>query len=107
MNVKACLLSIALASATPAIAQPADRVDEARCKAEEAALERDIELARSMGRMLRRRQLAEALAALQARCSPQENRSARIEALEQEIRQLRMQLDRAETELRSLKAAGS
>ena len=102
------LLAISLALALPVVAQPANQAGNSTdCKAEEAALERDIDLARSKGQMLRRRQLAEALVALQARCktlSPEQSRAARIEALEQEIRDLRLELQRAEEQLRSLKS---
>ncbi|MGR4871787.1 DUF1090 family protein [Variovorax sp. LARHSF232] len=107
MRVNPCFLAIALALATPAIAQPAGQVDNAECKAQIAAIERDMDLARSKGQMLRRRQLAEALAALQARCealAPEESRAASIERLEQEIRELRKELDHAEEQLRKLKS---
>ena len=103
------VLLIALALAGPALAQPADPANpptSADCKAEEAAIERSIELARSKGQMLRRQQLADALAALQTRCrtaDPQQSRAARIDALELEIRGLRQELDRAEEQLRTLK----
>jgi hypothetical protein len=110
MRLKPSVLAIALALAIPAVAQPAAPADAADCKAEEAALEQGIDLARSKGQMLRRRQLAEALTALQARCNtvaPQENRPARIEKLEHEIRELRLELERAESQLRELKQAGS
>ncbi|MBT2321420.1 DUF1090 family protein [Variovorax paradoxus] len=110
MRVKASILAIALGLAAPALAQPSSQVDNTACKAEEAALERDIALARSKGQMLRRRQLAEALAALQIRCETltlEQSRAARIEKLEQEIRELRLELDRAEEQLRDLKKGGS
>jgi hypothetical protein len=110
MRAKLFLLAIALALATPAIAQPADPVDQADCRAEEAAIEREIALARSKGQMLRRRQLAETLTALQTRCrtlAPEQSRAARIERLEQEIRELRLELDRAEEQLRELRHGGS
>lgn len=110
MRLKPSVLAIALALAIPAIAQPVAQGDAADCKAEEAALEQDIDLARSKGQMLRRRQLAEALTALQARCktvAPQQSRPARIEKLEHEIRELRLELERAESQLRELKQAGS
>jgi hypothetical protein len=42
--------------------------DGADCRAEEASLERDIDLARSRGQMLRRQQLAETLNAVRERC---------------------------------------
>lgn len=107
MRVKPCFLAVALALAVPSIAQPTDQADGTGCKAEEAALERDIDLARSKGQMLRRRQLAEALAALQTRCktlAPEQSRAAQIERLELEIRELRLELDRAEEQLRALKS---
>ena len=110
MSVKPYCLAIALALATPAIAQPTGQVDNTECKAEKAAIERDIDLARSKGQMLRRRQLAEALAALQTRCetvAPAQGRAARIERLEQEIRELRNELDHAEEQLRKLKSEPS
>ncbi|RZL89000.1 MAG: DUF1090 family protein [Variovorax sp.] len=109
MRVKPCFLAIALTLSPLAIAQPSDQVDNTDCKAEEAAIERDIALARSKGQMLRRRQLAEALDALQTRCetlTPQQSRAARIERLEQEIRELRLELERAEEQLRELKSGG-
>ena len=107
MRVNPCFLAIAMALATPAIAQPTGQVDNATCEAEKAAIERDMDLARSKGQMLRRRQLAEALAAVQARCetlAPEQSRAANIERLEQEIRELRKELDHAEEQLRKLKS---
>jgi chaperonin cofactor prefoldin len=109
MRVNSSFLAIALAVATPAMAQPAGQVDATACKAEEEALEQDMAIARSRGQMLRRRELAEALAALQARCktlSPAQSRAARIERLEREIRGLRLELERAEEELRELTRGG-
>lgn len=91
--------------APPAVAQPAP--DGAACQAEEASLERDIDLARSRGQMLRRRELADALSALQQRCQaavPAEGRAARIERLEREARALRLELERTEEQLRRLKS---
>ncbi|WP_256856533.1 DUF1090 family protein [Variovorax sp. KK3] len=92
------------------MAQPAPPIDTTVCKAEEDALEQDIDIARSKGQMLRRRQLAEELAALHARCqavAPVQSRAARVEKLEQEIRELRTALGRAEEQLRQLKQGGS
>lgn len=106
MRPTPCFLALALILATPAFAQPAEPPEGGDCKAQEAALERDMDLARSRGQMLRRRQLADALSALQARCktvAPATSREARIEKLEQEIRTLRAELERAEEQLRSLK----
>lgn len=105
----AMAMAMALAAATPAMAQPTGQVDAAACKAEEEALEQDMAVARSRGQMLRRRELAETLAALQARCktlSPAQSRAARIEKLEQEIKELRLELDRAEAQLRELTRGG-
>lgn len=107
MRVNPCFLAIALALATPAVAQPPGQADKLECEADIAAIERDMAVARSKGQMLRRRQLAEALAALQARCgtlAPEESRAANIERLEQEIRELRKELDHAEEQLRKLKS---
>jgi septal ring factor EnvC (AmiA/AmiB activator) len=107
MGVNPCYLAIVLALATPAIAQPAAQADDADCKAEKAEIERDMELARSKGQMLHRRQLAETLAVVQARCenlSPAQRRAANIEKLEREIRELRKDLDHAEEELRKLRS---
>jgi len=106
MPLKLHVLAIATALAVSAIAQPTDPADNPDCKAEEAALERSIDTARSKGQMLRRQQLAEALAALQTRCrnfDPAQSRAARIEALEHEIQDLRRELNRAEERLRDLK----
>lgn len=99
-------LLMVLTPTTPAFAQPAAVPDAAACQSEEASLERDIDLARSRGQMLRRQQLAEALNAVQARCkapAPAGSRAARIDKLEQDIRSLRTQLERAEDQLRQLK----
>ena len=107
MRANPCFLFIALALAPPAMAQPTGPVDNAECKAERATLEQDMELAHSKGQMLRRRQLAEALAALQARCenlAPAQSRAAKIERLDQEIRELREALARAEEQLQKLKS---
>ncbi|CAN7768473.1 DUF1090 family protein [Variovorax sp. LjRoot175] len=92
-----------------AFARPIGQIGESDCKVEEAALERNIDLARSKGQLLGRRQLAEVLSALQARCqtlAPPQTRADRVEKLEQEIRDLRLELDRAEELLRKLKAQG-
>ncbi len=114
MRTKLCLLTASMvfachahAQTAPQQQQAAEPTDSAGCQAQEAALERDIDLARSRGQMLRRRQLGEALTALQARCetlAPAQSRALRIEKLEHEIRQLRLELDRAEEQLRRLKA---
>lgn len=107
--MKRWLMAVALAGAAPIFAQPAEQpkqVEGASCEAEEAALEREMDLARSRGQMLRRRQLAETLAALHTRChgsEPQQSRAVRIDKLEQEIRTLRAELERAEDQLRDLR----
>ena len=106
MRLKPFSLALALTLAMPAFAQTAEPSDGGDCKAQEAVLERDMDLARSRGQMLLRRQLAEALSALQTRCktsAPPQSRAVRIEKLEQEIRTLKSELDRAEEQLRSLK----
>lgn len=115
MLPKTFLLAFALALSMPAFAQtaqstptmqPAQPPDGADCKAQETVLEREMDLARARGQMLRRRQLGETLEALRARCkttAPAQSREARIEKLEQEIRALRSELDRAEEQLRSLR----
>jgi len=110
MGVNPCFLVLLLALAAPAIAQPTEPVGDANCNSEKAAIEREMELARSKGQMLRRRQLAESLVAVQARCenlSPQQRRAADIEKLEAEIRELRKDLDHAEEELRKMKGKPS
>jgi TolA-binding protein len=107
--VKRWFMAIALAWAAPVFAQPVEQARQAEgasCEAEEAALEREMDLARSRGQMLRRRQLAETLAALRTRChgsEAQQSRAARIDKLEQEIRALRSELERAEDQLRDLR----
>lgn len=107
MPLKPCFLALALTLAAPAFAQSPQPSQGEDCKAQEAALERDMDLARSRGQMLRRRELADALSALQASCKtpvvPQ-SRQARIERLEQDIRLLRSELDQAEAQLRSLRS---
>ena len=106
MRLKPCFLALVSTLAMPVFAQPVEPLDGAACQTEEAAIERDMDLARSRGQMLRRRQLAEALDTLQARCktvAPVQSRAARIEKMEQEIRTLKSELDRAEEQLRSLK----
>lgn len=106
MRLKPCFLSLALTLAVPAFAQPGEPSNADECKAQEAALERDMDLARSRGQMLRRRELADTLNTLQQHCKalvPAAGRAARIEKLEHDIRALRAELERAEEQLRSLK----
>ena len=102
----AALLVLAASAFAQAQAQAVEPPSAASCKAEEASLERDIDLARSRGQMLRRRQLAEALAALRTRCEasdPSMSRAARIDKLEHDIQLLRAELEHAEEQLRELK----
>ena len=97
--------------ALPASAQriaPAEPIDQASCQTEEASLEQEIALARSRGQMLRRRQLAEALSAMQVHCAnlaPIKDQATRIDRQEQEVAHLRAELARAEAYLAKLKAA--
>lgn len=112
MLLKICFLAAMLLPALSA-AQPSDATAPADCRAEIATLDKGVDEARAKGQMLRRRQLAEALAALQAECrvtallpAPAE-RAAAIESLEADIRQLRIELERAESQLRRLKDESS
>lgn len=92
--------------ATSALAQPSNPVNEAGCKSEEVRLIQEMDIAQARGRMLQRRQLADELAAVQARCGtlpPVQSREAGIARLQKEIAALRKELDRAETELRKLR----
>lgn len=98
-----------LALAGPAAAQAPGIAASADCRAKIPGLEQGVAEARAKGQMLRRRQLAEALATLQANCgapaaspAPAE-RGAAIELLEADIRQLRIELDRDEAQLRRLR----
>ena len=111
----ALLATALLLAAMPAPAQPAPSApsaapmpsaDATTCRAEEAALIQDMDIARARGRMLQRRQLATELEAVQARCGtlpPMQSREAHIERLQSEIREMRKEIDRAETELRRLR----
>lgn len=110
MRPKPRLLALALTLAMPialAQAEPsAQPLNAENCMAQEAVLERDMALARSRGQMLRRRELADTLSALQLRCQAlaPASREVRIEKLEHEIRTLRTELERAEAQLRSVKS---
>ena len=88
-----CTLVIAITVAGFAIAQPANPVDNhTSCTAEKADVEKRMEVARSKGQMLLRRQLADQLAALQSSCQPlavDQGHTANIERLEKEVRALR------------------
>jgi hypothetical protein len=109
MRLKSGLLALTLIlAASASFAQAAEPTDAASCKAEEAALDQDIAQARARGQMLRRRQLSDALAALQVHCDAMmaaKDPATQIKRQEQEVQQLRLELERAEAQLRKLKAA--
>lgn len=109
MRLKTGLLAITLLLlANASFAQAAEPADAASCKAEEASLDQDIAQARARGQMLRRRQLSDALVALQAHCDAMmaaKDPATQIKRQEQEVQQLRLELERAEAQLRKLKAA--
>ena len=113
MHVRSCrTLVLATALAASAIAQPTSAAEDATalCNAEKAAVETRMEVARSKGQMLLRRQLADQLAALQTGCQPlpaDRSRAVKLEKLEKEIRALRTELEAAEEQLRSLKSEPS
>jgi chromosome segregation ATPase len=108
--MRACVFFLAFslglsASVWAQAPQPAGAPD---CPAEQAALEADIEVARTKGQMLRRQQLAQTLQALQARCAAAttgQSRATQIQALQERIRDLRKDLDQAEAQLRTLQTA--
>lgn len=100
------LLAALFLFATPTLAQPSNPAGEADCKTEELRLLQEMDVAQTRGRMLQRRQLADELAAVQARCGtlpPVQSREVHIARLQKEIADLRKELDRAETELRKLR----
>jgi hypothetical protein len=98
---------VAMALAGSAIAQPTVAVhDSTSCAAEQAELEKRMDLARSKGRMLLRQQLADQLATLQQDCLPHsadQGSAANIQRLEKKVRALRTELEAAEEQLRKLK----
>ena len=97
--------AIALSCATPGLAQVPPSTAEADCHAQQTALEKDMRAARSRGQMLRRRQIEENLHALQARCAEiaaKDTQEARVMRQKNAVMQLRIDLDRAEEELRKL-----
>ncbi|MDP3229213.1 MAG: DUF1090 family protein [Acidovorax sp.] len=115
----AVAIAIAMAWATSSVsAQPANTAATANtaqtadanmaCNAEKAELERRVELARSKGQMLQRKQLADQLAALAASCKPmsadQTRRIADMERLDKKISALKAELATAEEQLRKLKS---
>lgn len=106
MRAPVFILFSTLSLAMPAFAQPTVPMDAASCTSGIATLQQSMEEARAKGQMLRRRQLADEMAALQAHCAPGTavpDRAAQIAALEQEIRALRARLDAAQAQLRKLK----
>jgi septal ring factor EnvC (AmiA/AmiB activator) len=113
MHIRRCRpLVLATAFAASAIAQPTSAAQDATalCDTEKAAVETRMEVARSKGQMLLRRQLADQLAALQAGCQPlpaERSRAVKIEQLEKEIRALKTELEAAEEQLSSLKSQPS
>lgn len=112
MRAPLSVLLFTLALAMPAVAQPAAPMDSASCATGIAALQQSMDTARAKGQMLRRRQLAEELDALQTRCAPHAQDPQRaadtlqVEQLEQEIRELRTRLEQAQEQLRKLKGEG-
>jgi hypothetical protein len=102
-----CTFAMAMALAGSAMAQSPVTVDfNTACSAQRADVEKRMELARSKGQMLLRRQLADQLATLQAGCKPlfaDQSRAANIQRLEQDVRALQAELDAAEEHLRKLK----
>lgn len=111
MNLHLCLgiAAIGLLFSINATAQsePSKKKTEADCYAQQAALEKDMQAARSRGQMLRRRQLQESLDALRAHCdeiASQETHEARVMRQKNVVLQLRLDLDRAEEELRRIVA---
>lgn len=112
MRAPSCSLVLlsALAAHFPAFAQPSASVDPVACAADIASAQDAVDLAHSKGQIVRKRQLAADLAALQKRCASSAQdpgRAASIELLEQEIRELRSRLEQAEAQLRKLRSAAS
>ena len=107
---RCCIWSIAMALSGSAFAQSTNKVDNnPPCSAEKAEVERRMELARSKGQMLLRRQLADQLATLESGCQTlpaDQDRLANIERLEKEVRTIKAELDAAEAQLRQLKSEG-
>ena len=107
---RCCAWAIAMALSGSAIAQSTSKVDnKPPCSAEKAEVERRMELARSKGQMLLRRQLADQLATLESGCQSfpaDQSRLAKIERLEKEVRTLKAALETAEEQLRQLKSEG-
>jgi len=110
MNLHLCIGALAMgvlcSLQANAQSEPAKK-DEAGCYAQQAALEKDMRAARSRGQMLRRRQLQESLDALRSRCdeiASKDSHEARVMRQKNVVLQLRIDLDRAEEDLRNLMA---
>ena len=106
MNLLPLFLVVGLSVATSALAQPTPQPNAVDCAAEQTSLQAEMDVARSRGRMLQRRQIAEELLAVQARCGalpPARSVEMQIESLQKEILEMRKELDRAETDLRRLR----
>lgn len=107
---RCCAWAIAMALSGSVIAQSTHKVDnQPPCSAEKTEVEKRMELARSKGQMLLRRQLADQLAALQTDRKPvpaDQGRLANIERLKKEVRTLKAALETAEEQLRQLKSEG-
>ena len=106
MNLLALFLVGGVAVTTSALAQPAAQPNAVECAAEQTSLQAEMDVARSRGRMLQRRQIAEELLSVQARCGalpPARSVEMQIESLQKDILEMRKELDRAETELRRLR----
>ena len=110
MNLHLCICALVIGVLCSAQAnaqtEPAKKT-EADCYAQQAALEKDMRAARSRGQMLRRRQLQESLDALRSRCdeiASQDSHEARVMRQKNVVFQLRIDLDRAEEDLRNLMA---
>jgi hypothetical protein len=110
MNLHLCIGALAMgvlcSLQANAQSEPAKN-DEAGCYAQQAALEKDMRAARSRGQMLRRRQLQESLDALRSRCdeiASKDSHEARVMRQKNVVLQLRIDLDRAEEDLRNLMA---
>ena len=102
----AAALAFASTQPTSAVAQPASQTGIVDCTAEQTSLQAEMDIARSRGRMLQRRQIAEELLAVQARCGalpPARSVEMQIESLQKDILEMRKELDRAETDLRRLR----
>lgn len=110
MNLHLCIGALAIgvlfSAQANAQSEPSKKT-EADCYAQQAALEKDMRAARSRGQMLRRRQLQESLDALRSHCdeiASKDSHEARVMRQKNVVLQLRIDLDRAEEDLRNLVA---